>query len=132
MDNRPTILIVDDTLSSIQMLSNAAGDEYEFIYAVTGLEAIALAEKYTPDLILLDVMMPEMDGYEVCKRLKAQKETASIPVIFVTILDHVDDEVHGLEAGAVDFIAKPFHAPSIRAKIKSQLLWKQELLNRSC
>ncbi len=130
MKDKHTLLIVDDTTSIIQLFHAIMGDEYEVLYATSGEEGIKIAEEYQPDLILLDVMMSGMDGYEVCKRLKSVPETMAIPVIFITVLDHEEDEGIGLEAGAIDYIAKPFNAANIKTKIKNHLAMKDMLRNK--
>ncbi len=137
-DERPLILIVDDTPTNIQVLAEALRVNYRVRVAGSGKAVFEIISKLgAPDLILLDVMMPEMDGYEVCRRLKAKPETKHIPVIFVTAKSDAEDEEHGLNMGAVDYIAKPFHLPIIAArvrnhinlKIKSDLLESQALLD---
>ena len=109
-----TILIVDDTPANITLLVGALSGEYQTRVATSGRRALELATEQ-PDLILLDVMMPEMDGYEVCRRLKADPATAAIPVIFVTARTEVDDETLGLDLGSVDYIHKPISPPIVRA-----------------
>lgn len=120
-----TILIIDDTLTIIELFRSLFGEEYRILSATNGPEGIDIAVKSSPDLILLDVMMPFMDGFEVCKRLKENSITQSIPVIMITILDHREEEKAGLEAGAIDYIAKPFHIESVKAKIKNHLRLQQ-------
>lgn len=116
------ILIVDDTLSDIKTLGEELKKDYKISFATSGKEAldIAMSEK-TPDLILLDIMMPELDGYEVCKRLKAEMSTRDIPVIFVSAIDDDLVKVRGLELGAVDYITKPFFLPVVKVRIKTHL-----------
>ena len=116
------ILLVDDTPINIQLLIEVFMNDYELSVATNGQEALDLvyADK-RHDLILLDVMMPEMDGYEVCKRLKADKETADIPIIFLTAKDDEKDEAHGLDIGAVDYIIKPFNIAIVRKRVKTHL-----------
>lgn len=118
---KQTVLIVDDSSSNIKTLGEIIRGECNIIFARNGKNALALAQKMRPDLILLDVMMPEMDGYEVCRRLKENKFTEMIPVIFVTSLDSEDDEQKGLEMGAIDYITKPFHPPIVRMRIRNHL-----------
>src|SRR5271169_5755683 len=106
-----TILIVDDTPINLGVISGALKDSFNTKVATNGEKALAIAGgAQKPDLILLDVMMPEMDGYEVCRRLKANPETRDIPVIFPTGQTGTDDETRGFEVGAVDYIHKPFSA----------------------
>lgn len=122
MSARQTILIVDDTPQNIQMITAVLKDTYKIKVATTGERALALAggdEK--PDLILLDVVMPGMDGYEVCRRLKANTNLVDIPVIFLTSRTEVHDEAKGFELGAVDYIHKPFSPPIVQARVRSWL-----------
>ena len=119
---RPKILFVDDIPMNIKVLVEALKEDYKVTFARSGPEALDFAQNDSPpDLILLDIMMPDMDGYEVCRRLKENEKTRDIPVIFVTALDEEDDETRGLAAGAVDFITKPFSLPIVRARVKTHL-----------
>lgn len=117
------ILIVDDTPTNIQVLAVALRADYRVKVATSGKAALAIANhpNSRPDLILLDVMMPEMDGYEVCRRLKQEPATKSIPVIFVTAKSDVTDEEHGLRLGAMDYIVKPFHLAIVRARVQNHI-----------
>jgi class 3 adenylate cyclase len=118
------ILIVDDSPENIDILGNALAD-YKRSVALNGEKALqrALSDN-PPDLILLDVMMPGMDGYEVCRRLKAEPRTREIPVIFVTAKGEVEDETHGFALGAVDYITKPISLPIVQARVRTHLLLK--------
>lgn len=119
---KPTILLVDDTPANLSLLSEVLKSDYRTKVAVNGEKALQLAfSGNPPDLILLDIMMPGMDGYEVCELLKANPTTHSIPVIFVTAMTEVDDETRGLELGAVDYITKPISAPIVKARVKTHL-----------
>ncbi|MFZ1990370.1 MAG: PleD family two-component system response regulator [Alphaproteobacteria bacterium] len=114
------ILIVDDIITNIKVLeAKLRAEYYEVLTASSGPEGLAIAQKDFPDLILLDVMMPVMDGFEVCRRLKAAPATAHIPVVMVTALDGVEDRVRGLEAGADDFLTKPIDEMALMARIKN-------------
>jgi putative two-component system response regulator len=115
------ILAVDDEPSNLQLLRQILQDQYGMLYAKDGQRALELAQQELPDLILLDVMMPGMTGYEVCRQLKATPATAAIPVIFVTALAETSDELSGFEAGAVDYIMKPVSAPIVRARVRTHL-----------
>lgn len=117
----PLVLAVDDEASNLQLLRQILQDHYRLLFAKDGPRALELARQERPDLILLDVMMPEMTGYEVCAALKAQPGTAAIPVIFVTALNETDDELEGFEAGAVDYITKPVSPPIVRARVRTHL-----------
>lgn len=115
------ILIVDDETSNIQLMRQILKDKYSLSIATDGEKALQLSHSVKPDLILLDVMMPNMDGYEVCKRLKSDKRTANIPVIFVTAKVEIEDEQTGFDVGGVDYIAKPVSKPIVLARIKTHL-----------
>ena len=127
-----SVLIIDDVPSNIRVLAEALSQEYRLKVATNGNDGIAIAQQTSPDLILLDVMMPNMDGFEVCRRLKSDASTNAIPVMFVTARDDAGDEERGLNLGAVDYITKPFHLPVVRARIRNQMLLKQktDLLER--
>ncbi len=114
------ILIVDDTPENIDILGEILTDYKKFI-AINGERALKLAKDKLPDLILLDIMMPGMDGFEVCTKLKEDNITKDIPVIFITAKNQIEDEVKGLELGAVDFIAKPISPPIVLARVKNHL-----------
>lgn len=119
---RETILVVDDVPENRLLLQNVLRDRYEVKVASTGIKALSFAKSTPhPDMILLDVMMPEMDGHQVCKILKANPETASIPIIFVTGMDHEADEALGFKLGAVDYISKPISIPTVLARVSTHL-----------
>jgi putative two-component system response regulator len=120
-NNRPLILAVDDEASNLQLLRQILQDHYRLLFAKDGARALELARQENPDLVLLDVMMPGMSGYEVCASLKANPEPAAIPVIFVTALTDTADELEGFEAGAVDYITKPVSPPIVRARVRTHL-----------
>lgn len=119
------ILIVDDLLPNIKLLeAKLSGEYYNVLSAKSGIEAIEILEKETVDVILLDVMMPEIDGFETCKRIKINPKTSHIPVVIVTALSDIDDRVNGLKAGADDFLTKPINEIALFARIKSLLRLK--------
>ncbi|WP_425641931.1 response regulator [Marinomonas gallaica] len=119
---KPTLLVVDDIPENIDVLVASLREDYSIKVALNGPKALAIAQKSPkPDLILLDVMMPDMDGYEVCRLLKADPTTANIPVIFVTAKHDVSDEERGFSLGAADYIVKPISPPLVRARIRNQL-----------
>ena len=120
-DARKTVLCVDDEPSNLQVLKQILQGDYRLLFARDGRRAIELAQIERPDLILLDVMMPDMDGYEVCRTLKADERLARMPVIFVTALSDVEDETRGLELGAVDYICKPVSPAIVRARVRTHL-----------
>ena len=121
----PKILIVDDELLNIEVMSGTLEDLGEILFATNGIEAIELSLREMPDIIILDIMMPGLDGYEVCQRLKSMPETASIPVIFATAMTEDTDEAKGFEIGGVDYISKPIVAPIVVARVKNQLELKR-------
>lgn len=116
------ILIVDDIPDNIMVLGGVLQGDYDIRAARSGTKALEIARSTPrPDLILLDIMMPEMDGYEVCRRLKADPVTSDIPVIFVTAKDSINDEKYGLELGAVDYITKPISPAIVKARVQTRL-----------
>ncbi|WP_075793418.1 response regulator [Massilia putida] len=119
--SQPLILAVDDEASNLQLLRQILQDHYRLRFAKDGPRALELAREELPDLILLDVMMPGMSGYEVCAALKADPALAAVPVIFVTALNETSDELEGFEAGAVDYITKPVSPPIVRARVRTHL-----------
>ena len=104
------LLIVDDTETNIDILVELLGNHYEIIVALDGLTALEIVEEYPIDLILLDIMMPGIDGYQVCKKLKAEERTRDIPIIFISGLNETFDKVKAFSLGGVDYISKPFQA----------------------
>jgi putative two-component system response regulator len=126
-ETKATILIVDDAPENIDILRGLLKDEYKIKVAINGAKALKIAQS-TPDLdlILLDVMMPDMDGYEVCRQLKSQISTASIPVIFVTAKGETDDETLGFDLGAVDYITKPISPPVVKKRVQIHLALHNE------
>ena len=122
VNRKPTVLVVDDTPSVLTMISDLLKDEYQIKVAAFGMRALEIARSPTPpDLILLDVLMPDIDGYAVCRELKSHVETQDIPVIFLTARTDPADEERGLMLGAVDYIAKPISPPVVLARIRTQL-----------
>lgn len=119
---KPRILVVDDEPFYIEVLCNLLRDEYEVESAVSGEEALLKASAMPPpDLILLDIILPDIDGYEVCHRLKQNPATSEIPVIFLTVKSDVDDEIRGFSLGAVDYIAKPISPPILKARVRTHV-----------
>jgi DNA-binding response OmpR family regulator len=116
------ILIVDDTLQNIQVLGTVLREQqYQINVAQNGLQALELVAKVIPDLILLDIMMPELDGFATCERLKADEKTRDIPIIFLTAKTETDDIVRGFELGAVDYVTKPFNPTELLARVRTHL-----------
>ncbi len=127
MENKAVILIVDDVPTNVQALALLLKDDYTLKVATSGSRALELAgQEPIPDLILLDVQMPEMDGYDVLNLLKENSDTAQIPIIFVTGKDSVDEEEHGLLLGAVDYIVKPIRPSIVKARVKTHITLKQQ------
>lgn len=120
-DVRRTVLLVDDESTNLQVLRHTLQAQYRLLFAKDGPTALSLVRKERPDLILLDIMMPGMSGYEVCETLKRDESTRAIPVIFVTALSQGDDEHKGLELGAVDYITKPFNPSVVQARVRTHL-----------
>lgn len=120
------LLLVDDSAMNLDTLLATLGGSYDLRVAIDGQSALDLiASDYLPDLILLDIMMPGLDGYDVCRKLKADEKSSKIPIIFLTALDNDEDEAKGLELGAVDYISKPFNPAIVNHRVKTQLELKQ-------
>src|SRR5262245_3906688 len=120
------ILIVDDTPANIQMLSGMLKEKgYQLSVATNGMQALEVLEKIKPDLILLDVMMPELDGFETCRRIKRSEAWRDIPIIFLTARTEIEDIVRGFEIGAMDYVAKPFNAHELMARVSTHLTMDQ-------
>jgi len=127
MDTKPIVMIVDDAPSNIQLLAGLLKDSYQIKVATGGLRCLELAQaEPQPDLILLDIQMPDLDGYAVCQRLKSLESTQRIPVIFVTGKDQVADEEKGLNIGAVDYITKPYSPAIVEARIATHITLKKQ------
>jgi diguanylate cyclase (GGDEF)-like protein len=124
--SRPVVLIVDDAVENIAALGAALRGDYDVRFATGGAEALRLIEAGPIDLVLLDVMMPGLDGYEVCQRLKASEATQELPVIFLTARDDIEGETRGFEVGAVDYITKPFNVAVVRARVRTHVELKRK------
>lgn len=119
------VLIVDDMASNIEVLNNVLGQEYEILFATNGKDAVEIAADNLPDIILLDVVMPDMDGYDVCAKLKANYKTQDIPVIFITAMDQEEEESKGLNTGGIDYITKPIRSSIVKARVRNHLELKR-------
>jgi diguanylate cyclase (GGDEF)-like protein len=124
LGRKPRLLIVDDQALNIQALHRVFAADCQVFMATSGAQALQLCSQQLPDLVLLDVQMPDMDGFEVCLRLKADAQLREIPVVFVTAHQDGDTETRGLDCGAVDFISKPFNPAVVRARVRTQLSLK--------
>ena len=125
MEARPKILVVDDSLVELKIIRKRLGEQYQVLLAASGAEALELLKKETVDLILLDILMPEMDGISVCKILKADEATLDIPILFLTALADAQSIVEGFAAGGQDYITKPFQEDEFRARVKVHLELRQ-------
>jgi serine phosphatase RsbU (regulator of sigma subunit) len=126
VEQKKTVLVVDDAPANLQIVNSILKDDYKIRVATSGAKALVLVKvKPLPDLVLLDVMMPEMDGYEVCAQLKSAPETRDIPVIFLTGKTEANDETRGLEVGAVDYIHKPFSQAVVKARVHTHLVLRE-------
>ncbi|MES2530176.1 MAG: diguanylate cyclase [Pseudomonadota bacterium] len=125
MKERAVILIVDDEISNIEIMNAALEDDYEICFATSGEQAIEVARSVLPDLVLLDVLMPGIDGYEVCRTLKGDRLLADVPVIFTTGLDDEDAEAKGLSLGAIDYVTKPIQPMVLRARVRNHIELKR-------
>lgn len=123
-ERKATLLVVDDVPENLLLMSELLRPYYHLRVASGGEKALQIARRSPPDLILLDVMMPDMDGYEVCRRLKEDPSTADTPILFLTAKDQAEDESHGLELGATDYLGKPFEPTVLLARVRSQLRLK--------
>lgn len=124
--DKQKLLLVDDVPENLHVLYQTLKDEYDVRSVTSGVACLHVAESLLPDLILLDVMMPEMDGFAVCKRLKESEKLSDIPVIFLTALAEDFNEVRGFEVGAVDYILKPFKPLVVKKRVETQLTIKNQ------
>ena len=122
---KPTLLIVDDESANVDMIIAALGNDYSVCVESHGVKALNVAKKCLPDLILLDIMMPGIDGFEVCRRMKNDPAVRDVPIIFLTALNQHTDESRGLKLGAADYITKPFQADIVKARVRSHLELKK-------
>jgi signal transduction histidine kinase len=118
---KDVILVVDDQPTNIKVIASILGQKYSLSFANNGMNALKILEKSIPDLILLDIMMPEMDGFEVCKRIKENEKTKEVPVVFLTAKTDIEDIIKGFEVGAVDYITKPFKPVEMEMRVKNHL-----------
>lgn len=134
MNNRSRILIVDDDQTNVLVLENALHEEYDISSAGNGYDALHQIKEMHPDLILLDVMMPELGGFDVCRIIKAEETFAEIPVIFLTAMDTHAGEKTGLESGGVDYLTKPFNIDLVRLRVRNHIALKErsDLVKEQC
>ncbi len=125
-ERKPRLLLIDDQPTNIQVLYRVFADDYQVFMATSGAQALQTARQEDPDVILLDVMMPDMDGYEVCQQLKQDGATRDIPILFVTAHHEAQEETRGLSVGAVDFITKPINPAVVRARVHTHLTLKRQ------
>lgn len=123
--NKSKILVVDDDKLNVELLEGILSTDYDVVEAYNGGEALLMVEKTSPDLILLDVMMPDISGYEVCRRVKSNEKTMHIPIVMVTALREKEDRIKAIETGADDFLSKPVDMYELTARVKSLLRVKQ-------
>jgi two-component system, cell cycle sensor histidine kinase and response regulator CckA len=126
MDRRYRILAVDDEYVNTQLIKSALHEEYDILTALDGHEAIALIKQYKPDLILLDVMMPDLSGFEVCRIIRSDAEYDTIPVIFLTALDSQEGQLQGLELGGIDYLTKPVNLALLKLRVRNHLVMKEQ------
>lgn len=126
--DKPKILIVDDTPTNLSILEEILNEDYFISVAQSGNQALSIIEKFTPDLILLDVNMPGIDGFETCRKLKSQKDTHGIPVIFITARSEPEDIIQGFNEGGVDYITKPFNHSEVLARVQTHLKVQQLII----
>jgi len=122
---RQRLLIVDDQPANVRVMAEALRDQYELYFATSGAKALEIAAASPIELVLLDVVMPDLDGFEVCRRLKSDERTSRIPVIFVTAREEISDETRGFDVGGVDYITKPVQPLIVRARVRTHLELKQ-------
>ena len=120
-NGKNSVLVVDDENSNLEVLISILAPEYTVYMTKSGSAAIEMANKYLPDIILLDILMPDMNGFDVLAALKASDKTRNIPVVIITGLDSIEDEEKGFDLGAVDFIHKPFNVKTVKAKVQKRL-----------
>ena len=132
IETRPTLLLVDDVVANIDMLISALGEDYSVRVATDGAQALDSVKKALPDLILLDVMMPGIDGFEVCRRLKDDPATQDIPIIFITALNETLYKIKGFSLGAVDYVSKPFQIEEVRARVNAHLELRRQKQEIQC
>lgn len=125
------VLIVDDTEENIDILMESLGNEYDITVAMDGETALEILKEEIPDIILLDIMMPDMDGYEVCRCIKENKKVSEVPIIFLTAMTDIDSKIKGFELGAVDYITKPFEILEVKNKVNNHLYLQCKKINLS-
>jgi diguanylate cyclase (GGDEF)-like protein len=125
MMKRPTILVVDDEISNIEIMHAILEEDYEICFAMSGQEALTTIRKSQPDLVLLDIVLPDLSGFEVCEAIKGDPQLADIPIIFTTGLGEAKDEIRGLSLGAIDYVTKPIEPVILRARVNNHVELKR-------
>ncbi len=125
MVKRPSILVVDDEPVNVQVLKSALKEQYEIYTAYNGFDAVSLVKEHKPDIVLLDVMMPDLSGFDVCKIIKEDEAFADIPILFLTALDTLAGEIMGLELGGIDYITKPFEFDMLKLRVRNHIELKR-------
>ena len=125
METRRRILVVDDDPINIRVITSSLKNDYDVFTALNGFEAISMFKEHLPDLILLDVMMPDLNGFDVCSIIKSDEEFADIPIIFLTALDTQDGEMRGLELGGIDYLTKPINFELLKLRVRNHLALKE-------
>jgi DNA-binding response OmpR family regulator len=128
---KPTILVVDDEPHIVNLIKLALGDEYDFLEAFSGMETVRLAKKHAPDLVILDLMMPNVDGYQVCTELRSTSSTQNIPIMILSAKSQVIDKFKSINVGADDYMVKPFEPAELIRRVQMNLPKKEESVRAS-
>lgn len=129
-NRKDLILVVDDQPNNLKVIASILQDDYTLSFANNGFNALKMLEKGKPNLILLDIMMPDMDGFEVCRRIQKMEALKNVPVIFLSAKTNIDDIIKGFQSGAVDYITKPFNSLEVKVRVKNHLKLHHETQER--
>ena len=132
VDERPKVLVVDDEPFNLEIMQEILEEDYKVFYAKSGAECMGMLDETMPDVVLLDVNMPGMSGYEVCQQIKENPKTTDIPVTFVSALDTLAERLAGYEVGGDDYICKPFESGELLSKVTIAIKYKREKVKRYC